>query len=37
MALELAGDFHPMNEEEMLAMKEKAMNTEPIFRHPMHG
>ncbi len=37
MALELARDFHPMNEEEMLAMKEKAMNTEPIFRHPMHG
>lgn len=37
MALELAQDFHPMNEEEMLAMKEKAMNTEPIFRHPIHG
>ena len=36
MALELAQDFHPMKEEEMLAMKEKAMNTEPIFHYPMH-
>jgi aryl-alcohol dehydrogenase-like predicted oxidoreductase len=35
MALELARDFSPMNEEEITTIKKKAMNTEPIFRYPM--
>jgi len=37
MALELAKDFHPMDKEEIKAVKEKAMNTKPIFSYPMHG
>ena len=37
MALELAKDFQPMEEEEIQAIKEKAKNTTPIFRYPMHG
>ena len=37
MALDLAKDFEPMNEEEIRAMKEKAMNTTPLFRYPMQG
>ena len=37
MALDLARDFRPMNEEEILAIKEKAMSTKPIFSYPMHG
>ncbi len=35
MALELARDFTPMDKSEIKAMKEKAMNTNPIFRYPM--
>jgi aryl-alcohol dehydrogenase-like predicted oxidoreductase len=35
MALRLATEFTPMKEDEILEMKEKAMNTEPIFRYPM--
>lgn len=35
MALGLASDFTPMNKEEIKAIKEKAMKTEPIFRYPM--
>jgi len=35
MALKLAIDFTPMNKEEIKAIKEKAMKTEPIFRYPM--
>lgn len=31
MALELASEFKPMKEKEILEMKEKAMNTEPLF------
>ncbi len=37
MALELAKDFQPMNEEEISSIKEKAMKTSPIFSYPMHG
>ena len=37
MALELAKDFQPMEEEEIEAIKEKAKNTTPIFRYPMQG
>lgn len=37
MALDLAKDFQPMNEEEILAVKEKAKKTKPIFNYPMHG
>ena len=37
MALELAKDFQPMEEEEIQAIKEKAKNTPPIFSYPMHG
>jgi len=37
MALELAKDFQPMAEEEIREVKEKAMNTEPIFRYPMEA
>ena len=37
MALELAKDFQPMAEEEIREMKEKAMNTEPIFTYPMEA
>jgi len=35
MALGLARDFSPMNEEEIQEIKKKAMMTEPIFRYPM--
>jgi aryl-alcohol dehydrogenase-like predicted oxidoreductase len=35
MGLELAKDFQPMDPEEILAVKEKAMNTPPLFRYPM--
>lgn len=35
MALDLAQDFQPMKEEEITAVKEKAMNTKPIFSYPM--
>lgn len=35
MALKLAGDFTPMNKQEIKAIKEKAMRTKPIFRYPM--
>ncbi len=35
MALELAKDFTPMDPSEIEAMKEKAANTNPIFRYPM--
>lgn len=33
MALELASEFTPMNEDEMLEMKNKAEHTTPIFNH----
>jgi hypothetical protein len=35
MALGLARDFKPMEKKEVKAIKEKAMQTEPIFRYPM--
>jgi aryl-alcohol dehydrogenase-like predicted oxidoreductase len=35
MGLELATDFEPMNKDEIAAVKEKAMETEPIFSYPM--
>jgi predicted aldo/keto reductase-like oxidoreductase len=35
MALKLASDFSPMNEEEIKSIKKKAMLTKPIFRYPM--
>ncbi len=35
MALELAQDFRSMEKEEINALKEKAMNTKPIFSFPM--
>jgi len=37
MALGLAMEFKPMEKEEIVAIKEKAMKTEPIFSYPMHG
>lgn len=35
MALELATEFKPMDKEEIIAIKEKALKTDPIFRYPM--
>lgn len=35
MALDLAQDFKPMKDREILEMKQKAMNTEPLFSYPM--
>ncbi|UCG89367.1 MAG: aldo/keto reductase [Gemmatimonadota bacterium] len=35
MALELAVDFTPMDEKEIVAIKEKAMQTAPLFSYPM--
>ncbi|MCK5134551.1 MAG: aldo/keto reductase [Bacteroidales bacterium] len=35
MALKLATDFKPMDKEEIKAIKEKAMKTNPLFRYPM--
>ena len=35
MALKLAQDFKPMAEKEIVQIKEKAMNTNPLFRYPM--
>ncbi len=37
MALKLAKDFKPMEKEEIKAMKEKALQTEPMFRYPMEA
>jgi predicted aldo/keto reductase-like oxidoreductase len=37
MALRLATDFEPMDKDEILAIKEKAMQTKPIFSYPMQG
>ena len=37
LALDLAEDFRPMNEKEILAIKEKAMDTKPIFSYPMQS
>ena len=37
MALELATDFKAMDKEEIKAIKEKALKTEPIFRYPMQA
>jgi aryl-alcohol dehydrogenase-like predicted oxidoreductase len=37
MALELATEFTPMDKEDIAAIKEKALKTEPIFRYPMQG
>ncbi|MCK4747840.1 MAG: hypothetical protein KAT15_12410, partial [Bacteroidales bacterium] len=35
MALELAMDFKPMDQKEINTIKEKAMNTVPLFSYPM--
>jgi aryl-alcohol dehydrogenase-like predicted oxidoreductase len=35
MALRLAAEFKPMDEAEIMEMKEKAMKNEPIFKYPM--
>ncbi len=37
LALDLAEDFRPMDEKEILAIKEKAMDTKPIFSYPMQS
>jgi len=37
MALELATEFTPMDNEDIAAIKEKAMKTDPIFSYPMQG
>jgi aryl-alcohol dehydrogenase-like predicted oxidoreductase len=37
MALGLARKFKPMDKDEIGAIKEKAMLTDPIFSYPMHG
>jgi len=37
MALGLATEFKPMEKEEIVAIKKKAMKTEPIFSYPMQG
>lgn len=37
MALRLATEFEPMEEKEILAIKEKAMKTAPIFSYPMQS
>ncbi|MCK5693709.1 MAG: aldo/keto reductase [Bacteroidales bacterium] len=37
MALGLATDFKAMDKDEIGAIKEKAMLTDPIFSYPMHG
>jgi len=36
MALGLAGEFKPMDNDEIGSIKEKAMKTDPIFSYPMH-
>ncbi len=35
MALKLAKDFKPMDKREIKAIKEKALQTEPLFKYPM--
>jgi hypothetical protein len=35
MALKLAAEFKPMDEAEIMEMKERAMGNEPIFTYPM--
>jgi predicted aldo/keto reductase-like oxidoreductase len=35
MALGLAADFKPMDSDEIIAVKEKALNTVPLFSYPM--
>ncbi|MEX0982635.1 MAG: hypothetical protein WD577_03115 [Bacteroidales bacterium] len=35
MALRLAKDVRPLKSKEVLEMKERAMNTEPLFSYPM--
>ena len=37
MALDLIDQFSPLDEEEMLAIKEKAMAGKPLFKFPMEG
>jgi aryl-alcohol dehydrogenase-like predicted oxidoreductase len=37
MALGLATEFKAMDKNEIAAIKEKAMKTDPIFSYPMHG
>jgi aryl-alcohol dehydrogenase-like predicted oxidoreductase len=37
MAFEMALEFEPMNDQEVLDIKEKAMKTTPIFTYPIHG
>lgn len=35
LALRLAAEFSPMNKEEIQKIKEKGMNTNPLFKYPM--
>lgn len=37
LALDLAENFSPMDEKEISAIKEKAMDTKPIFSYPMQS
>ena len=37
LGLELAVKFEPMDQNEILEIKEKAINTEPLFRYPMEA
>jgi hypothetical protein len=37
MALRLAVDFKEMDQDEIMAMKQKRLETEPQFRYPMGG
>jgi aryl-alcohol dehydrogenase-like predicted oxidoreductase len=37
MALRLATEFEPLDQKEIMAIKEKAMKTKPIFSYPMQG
>ena len=37
LALRLAVDFKPMNDEEIIEIKKMAMKTDPIFKYPMEA
>ncbi len=37
LALKLALDFKPLNNDEIIKVKEKGLITEPLFRYPMNG
>jgi aryl-alcohol dehydrogenase-like predicted oxidoreductase len=37
LALKLASDFKPMKQKEIKAIKERALNTPPLFRYPMES